>query len=86
MVEEKKRLPLNEDDLTEDEKFVMRRFSSMVRDVLALVEIAIPPKLLDGTESKQYKQLRRLSQNAMYECRNEFLERFTQYFERFLEA
>ena len=57
------------EDLSDDQKFIMARFSAMIGSVLTLVETAIP-------EGQQYTSLRRLLNDVMYAARNDFLSQF----------
>ena len=61
---------LNLDDLDDEQIFIVKRFSRMVREVLTQVEIAIP-------EGRQLHSIKRLLNDSMYDTRDEFIRYFS---------
>lgn len=70
MVSEQKERELDYNLLTESQKFIAQRFSTMVREVLTVVEAAVPP------EGRQFKAVRTMLNDRMYEARNDFIDFF----------
>ena len=62
----------NMPSVTAEQKFIFEKFSKMVGKVLTTVEAAIPA-------GSQLHSVRKMTQEAMYECRNEVLQYFTGY-------
>jgi hypothetical protein len=58
------------EDLPEEIKFIARRHSTMIREVLTVVEAAIPP------EGKQFRAVKRMLNDAMYDARNDYFAYF----------
>ena len=52
-----------------EQEFIMKKFASLVREVLTVVEAAIPP-------GQQYNSTKKLLQSAIYDSRNDFLSFF----------
>ena len=61
---------LNLDDLDDEQIFIVKRFSRMVREVLTQVEIAIP-------EGRQLHSIKRLLNDSMYDTRDELIRYFS---------
>lgn len=60
------------EDLTDEQKFICERFSSIVREVLTIVEASISP------EGRQYRAVRRMINEKIYGARQDFLEYFNE--------
>lgn len=56
--------------LNESQQAVWKRFSTMVREVLTIVEAAVPP------ESRQYKAIKKMLNEKMYNARNDLTDFF----------
>ena len=60
------------EDLTDEQKFICERFSSIVREILTIVEASISP------EGRQYRAVRRMINEKIYGARQDFLEYFNE--------
>ena len=60
------------EDLTDEQKFICERFSSIVREVLTIVEASISP------EGRQYRAVTRMINEKIYGARQDFLEYFNE--------
>lgn len=56
--------------ITEEQEYIMKRFSTLIGKVLTLVEISTPA-------GQQYNSLKRELQEALYNARNDVLTHFT---------
>tara|TARA_Y100000310_G_scaffold243152_1_gene247580 strand:+ start:3533 stop:3739 length:207 start_codon:yes stop_codon:yes gene_type:complete len=62
-----KKIDIDLDSITPQQDFVMQRMATMVREVLTVVEAAVP-------EGQQYTSMRRLLNAAMYNSRNDIIK------------
>jgi len=60
------------DDLTEDQIFICKRWATMVREVLTVMEVALP----DGSQRKM-KSIKDLLNEKMYSARDDFIDHFS---------
>jgi len=70
-VQDNTRYAIRVEDLTDEQKFICERFSSIVREVLTIVEASLNP------EGRQYKAVRRMLNEKLYGGRQDFLEYFS---------
>ena len=61
---------LRKSDLTDEQLYIAKRFSTMIREVLTAVETAMP------SDSKQNRALRSILNDKMYGARNDMFEYF----------
>lgn len=59
--------------LTEEQEFIMKRFASLVHNVLSIMEIVVSP----DTEPVRHERLRSQLNKEIYRVRNEMLFKFT---------
>ena len=69
--QDQNRYAIRIEDLTEDQKFICERFSSMVREVLTVVEGSHT-----NPDGRQYKAIRKMLNEKLYGGRQDFLEYF----------